>query len=598
MRILYSTLFFIFLLQSNLLASIEVTARFNPPRIALGDQAQYIVEVRESGLNGRTQVEPITALPIPKIDKLQLRNGRTSSGQRTSFVNGSVQHTVTQSLIIDAIPSTTGVLTIPDYNFEYKNKILKVPGATLQVVERPADATPTRDELIFLKAEVPEQLYVGQSATFALKLYVSEHVRLRGLHSFDRSADGFTLSELPKENQESSEIVNGRRYSVITWPLMLTPIQTGTQEISFQFGLSAQLPSRDNSRDPFGRSPFGGNLFDDFFGRSERLNVFTETNQIEVLPLPEPQPNSFSGAIGDFAMEVSSDAEETVQGEPIMLSLVLKGEGNFDRIDGPVFAESPDWKFFAPEIKFESSDPQGMRGSQRYDYVFIPQRAGQLELPETRFSYFDPEKKEYLELSAPAIPVKVAPGQNTFRTPPEMALPPSAEKDLELTRTLTAEEALLTLDYRPKKAPTIGSTILTQPFYISLNGAALFGLLVSAILLIRFRKNREDPIYPLLKTARESLKQETEKYKTALSKNDSTAFYKSAQAAIRHAATIKYRQNLQNANSIVISQLLPDEAAEAINAFFAAADAHRFGRSNDAKVNEARQQLEIILKSL
>ena len=41
------------LLQSILLADVQVTARFNPPRIAMGDQSQYIVEVTERNTSSK-----------------------------------------------------------------------------------------------------------------------------------------------------------------------------------------------------------------------------------------------------------------------------------------------------------------------------------------------------------------------------------------------------------------------------------------------------------------------------------------------------------------------------------------------------------------
>ena len=49
-------------------------------------------------------------------------------------------------------------------------------------------------------------------------------------------------------------------------------------------------------------------MFEDFFGRSEQFNVYTDAEGINVLPLPvEGQPDSFSGAIGDFSIAVTSD---------------------------------------------------------------------------------------------------------------------------------------------------------------------------------------------------------------------------------------------------------------------------------------------------
>lgn len=600
MRLLSLLSIYLILLLPALSAELEVAARFNPPRVAMGDPAQYIIEITESG-SGQLNIEPIDSLNIPRPEGLTLRNLRNSNSQQTRIINGSVERSLTQNLIIDAAPSQVGRFTIPPYAIDYKGERLQVPAATLEVAERSADAGPSREEQLFLQAELPETLYLGQTIAFDLKLYVLEDVRLTGLNAFDRNADGFTLSELPDNPRESVERVAGRRYRVFSWPLKLTPIRTGEQAISFQFGLTARLPEQNRSnRDPFGRSPFGGSLFEDFFGRTERLNVFTEEGlSIQVLPLPEAgQPESFSGAIGDFAIEVGADTDQATQGEPIMLSLTLKGKGNFERINGPRFPESEDWRHYEPESKFEPGDDFGLDGSQRFDYVFIPRRPGQLKLPETRFSYFDPEKKEYVELSAPPIPIEVAPAANQPAPGPSVAIPKSPDGELQLSKSLSSEEALLTLDYRPKPARTVGYAILRHPGFISLNLLAGLLLLGSVVALERNKRQRLDPTYRLRSAAKQALEASKAAYLQALQQDDAEAFYKHGQLAIRQACTIRTGRSMQSADSAEIAAELSDQAAEDCRAFFEAADARRFGGRCPLPLPEARLKLENILKAL
>lgn len=590
-------------LPPALLAAVEVTARFNPPRIALGDPAQYIVEITESG-SAQLDVERVRALEIPQPEGLNLRNLRNSNSQQTRIINGTVERSATQSLIIDAAPSKVGRHTIPAYAFDYKGERLQVPAATLEVVERSADAGPSREEQVFLQADLPDSLYIGQTIALDLKLYITEDVQLSGLNSFNRSADGFTISELPDDFSESVETVKGRRYRVLTWPLTLTPIRTGEQALSFQFALTARLPNQQRSRDPlrrspFGGSPFGGSLLEEFFGRTEQLNVFTDSLAIDVKSLPQAgKPESFSGAIGDFAIEVGADAEQAQQGEPIMLSLVLKGQGNFERINGPAFPESPDWRHYDPETKFEAADALGLSGSKRFDYVFIPQRAGTLQLPATRFSYFDPEQQEYVELTAPPIPIQVAAAKNipapALQTP-ALNLP---ETELKLSKSLTAEEALLTLDYRPQPPRPVGYAILRSPVFIGLNTAAGLLVLGSALALHRRQRQRADPSYPVRAAARQALKEARQGYLRALQHNDAEAFYRHGQQALRHAATLRTGRSMASAESTEIAALLSGAAAEECRKFFEAANAHRFGGPTHRQLSGAQQQLENVLNAL
>ncbi len=595
-------------LPLTLLAEITVTSRFDPPRIALGDRAQYLVEIRETSGSSKPQVERVTSLPIPSAGGLELKNGRTSTSQQTRILNGAVEHTVTQSLIIDASAPSVGEYTIPSYTFTYKEQTWRAPAATLEVVERPADAAPPRDELVFLRAELPEQLYVGQTIGFELKLYVAEQVRLRGLNRFDRSADGYTISELPESPEENIERVEGRRYTVLSWPMTLTPIRTGAQPISFEFGVTAQLPERGTSgrRDPFGgRSPFGGSLFDDLFGRTEQLNLYTDTAAIEVLPLPEKgRPEGFSGAIGDFAIEVTGDSATARQGEPVMLSVELKGRGNFSRIEGPSFPETETWRIYDPEATFKPSDDLGLRGRKRFDYIFMPEQHGALELPQTIFSYFDPAEAEYVTLTAPPIPIQVEAAPNRAAPPvSSMSTTQTGTSNLKLSRNLTAEEALLTLDYQPHPSARLGTDLLRRPGFIAANVLAALALASGCVFLHRRKKLRDDPRYRLRLESRAAAQKSAASAWEACKASDADRFFKEAAAALRQKLSARSGHPLQAASSDEIveamTQLgLPEKAVGDARAFLTATDTHQFSGSSPAKLESAASQFESLMKVL
>ena len=115
-------------------AELSVTTVFNPPRIAMGDRAQYVVEIKETRNSKQPDVDRITSLPISQTGGLELSNGRTSSSQQTSIINGVAEYSVTQQLIIDAKPPRVGSFEIPTYTFQYKGQTLRAPAATLSVV--------------------------------------------------------------------------------------------------------------------------------------------------------------------------------------------------------------------------------------------------------------------------------------------------------------------------------------------------------------------------------------------------------------------------------------------------------------------------------
>ena len=584
-------------------AEISVTAIFNPPRVALGEKANYVLEIKETSTSEQPEIERVTSLPIPQLGGLELTNGRTGTSQQTSIINGAREYSVTQQLIIDADAPRIGTFTLPTYVFQYKGQTLRAPAATLQVVERAADAGPTTDELIFLKADTPDQLYLGQMTTLELKLYIAPNVRLSGLNSFDRNADGFTISELP-DSKETSEIVNGRSYRVLNWTLTITPIQTGPQDLNFQFTVSVSLPGQNGrTSDPFGGRGFGSSLFDDFFTRSERLTLNTEPKTIEVLALPTAdEPASFTGAIGDFVMQVYTDRDQTQVGEPIMFSVEISGNGNFDRINGPTIPETTHWRSYEPESNFQPRIAgSALLGIKRFDYVMIPKQAGTLEIPEMRFAYFEPGTQRYTQLSSPAIEIEVSPSNRpaTPSGPSTQTAPPASTLLLPLQQELTVEQALLTLDYRPRSIDA--TSHWNSPSLWSINAAIAVSLVTYGLVLVRKRRLKEDPAY----AARQRAKHELRTSKTA-AKQAKVAdhFYAQAQSAIRLAVTYRSGENLRTANidtlcEAMLKKGLSERVISQTRRLFATADALRFaGKESKSDLAKAKSELEGILKAL
>ena len=601
-RLIHSTLLLLCSAQC-VLAGLSVQTRFSQPRVALGNQVQYIVEITASDTNGQPKLPAITSLPIPNNSGLKLRNGRNSSSSQTQIVNGKAEYRMTQRAIIDAIPPSTGTFTIPAYQIEIEGETLTAPAATLQVVENPADAAPTVGELAFLELDVPDKLYLGQSAVLHLRLYIAQSLRHSGsgISNFKSQADGFSIIQNPNEYAENRVLREGREYRVLTWEIDATALTSGPQSLDYQIDVSARIPgnSRSSSRSPFGRS-----LFDDFFEPAQRFPLYGQ-NTIEVLPLPEKdRPASFDGAVGIFSMEVFTDLQETLAGEPIMYSIRLAGKGNFDRIQAPELADSPDWKLYSPQAVMEESDEGTSIKTKRFDYVMTPQRAGSLKTPAIEFTYFDPKSANYITLKSPPIPITVKPSERAFIPPVNVA----NNKDEEetngpaLSRPLTREEALTTLDYQPRmKAFADEEHPFHSKGFLSLQAALLFLISATAVFLRRRAQLREDPKRALAQSAQKASRKA---YKQAISATTVPEFYQAALFAVRHAATARTKEDQSNATFNQLHTLIQDpeknpEAIDALKQLCSGADALHFsGQQQDNDLKTLRPLLDLLLKRL
>lgn len=584
-------------------AELSIHARFSQPKVALGNPVQYIVDITAVSEDAPPAMEPINSLPIRNTGGLRLHNGRNSRSSQTRIVNGKKEFQVTNSSILSVTPPAVGIYTLPGFQINVDGQTLQAPAATLQVVERAEDAAPTLNELIFLEVETPESLYLGESSVAQLKLYLADSINLNGIGNFNSRADGFSMNMDPNTYSENQSFQKGRNYKVLTWTAKITPLSIGEQSIDYQLDVSARIPNQRNALSGR-RSPFGGSLFDDFFEPAQRLPLSANKN-IQVLPLPSAgKPADFDGAVGQFSIEVFTDRQETRLGEPIMYSVKLSGKGNFDRIQAPSLKDTPEWKQYSPQSLTEASGDAKNTSVKRFDYVMTPTRSGHLSTPALRFVYFDPLSTDYVTLQSPSIPIHVKDSSQSIPLVTETTGDP-AEKSVSekpLSRALTREEALTTLEYQKANA---GMVPTFHPYksktFIAIQAGLLLAFTLLAFIIRHHVRLRENPQFVLRRKAEKASKKALKKARSA---NTTTQCYEASLSAIRNAITARSGKNMSNATFTQLRDSIPhsskkEHAITALEALCRESDALSFSGQNDATDQKTiREQLEIVLKAL
>ena len=122
----------------------------------------------------------------------------------------------------------------------------------------------------------------------------------------------------------------------------------------------------------------------------------------------------FTGAIGEFLLAAPKlSGTEVEVGEPITLAIALTGEGNLVGVSAPdAPAENPDWQMFKPTTDLNSPNDETapLLATKTFTYTLIPKRANVRATPALPFSYFDPAKAKFVDISVPPMPVKVKAG--------------------------------------------------------------------------------------------------------------------------------------------------------------------------------------------
>ena len=107
-------------------------------------------------------------------------------------------------------------------------------------------------------------------------------------------------------------------------------------------------------------------------------------------------------------------------GEPVTLTHRVSIP-KFGSYSAPALDGANDFKVYPPKIDFQPGS-----SVKSFEYLVIPQREGTGELLEVPFSYFDPEKGTYVDLSRRPMAISVLPPPEgiDFEVPTQVAKPP------------------------------------------------------------------------------------------------------------------------------------------------------------------------------
>lgn len=350
--------------------------------------------------------------------------------------------------VTDPIPITVapGTLPIP-------------PAPVPQIGAPPPRVDSLAGQNFYSEAEVDNAApYIGEQITHTFRFFSTDPAR-RPTYTAPDFAGFWKAGDLPEIDDERTE--GGRRYSVTEINTVLFPALAG----------SAQIEAGSMM------------VYTGFFG-SGRAEFPSEPVSVSVKPLPSGEPSGFGGAVGEYRIEARVDRDDVGMGEPVNLSVIVSGAGNFQHLPDPVWRDSPGWRAYEGDTDTLSEiDANGVvRGAKLYERVYIPEASGELTIPPVEFSYFDPKLEEYATASTKAIHVKVAPGAGgaTGAASPDAVADPPAVEDIRHIKPISSAAR--------SASPPLGG----NPLYLSL--WALPPLAVAAALGWRLARRRRDAL--------------------------------------------------------------------------------------------------------
>jgi hypothetical protein len=343
--------------------------------------------------------------------------------------------------------------------------------------------------LLFAELVVPKKVaYVGEIVPVQIRMGFDPRIRPRLIEPPEITGQGFTAQKL-QESGQTSETINGRPYDIVTYKTAIAAARAGKFEVGpVKAKAQVIVPRARSAPRSRGRSPF--DLFDQddpfsdpFFsnpfaqiGERREVDINSQPVALEVKPLPQNAPPSFSGAIGNFAMTTDAKPKSVQVGDPITVTSTISGRGNFDRVNAPAIEDERGWHKYPPSSKFKQDDEVGISGTKTFETVLSPNEKKQA-LPVLAFSYFDPAKEQYVTLRSESIAITVQGGaaatQNVAASQPASSSPAKA---VAPQRTEKPQDILYQLTDRPAMAETF-APLYTRPLFWTVQLLPLLGLI-------------------------------------------------------------------------------------------------------------------------
>lgn len=404
-------------LQSVIAEEASFTASVNKSRVAVGEQFQLSFTINTNASN----------FNAPDLNNFIVYSGPNQSSSM-QIINGSVSQTISINYILAA--KSEGKYTIGAGSIKVGSKVLSTKPIVLEVVKGSASqsqqgggsnarnnsngAYPEDVESnIFMNATVSKsKVYQGEQLLVTFKVYTRLNIVDNAL-SKAPSFNGFWSEEVPNPTRQSelhAEVLDGIQYQVAEIKkTILIPQRSGSLTID---PLEMEVVTRVKSKSR------NNNFFDQFFGggyQDVKLSIASKPIKIEVMPLPEKgRPENFNGAVGQLNIEASIKNNELKTDEGCNLTYTISGKGNLKLLEAFKLKLPADIETYDPKISDKISvSIDGVKGSRTFDYLLIPRFAGNFTIPALSFSYFDPQKGQYVILPSNDFQLKVAKGQNS-----------------------------------------------------------------------------------------------------------------------------------------------------------------------------------------
>ncbi len=527
----------------------QALAIFDPPVVRVGAEATYrlTLDAIQDSIN--------LPEPLPSPSGLVVRPG--ARGQAFRQLGGTLLPL--SAFNFHARSDQPGSYVMPAFTIQVYGQTVPVPAAQLEVV--PVSVTPTQS-IARLRLELPgTNLYAGQAVDVRVRQSATDQGTIQGLTQVELHGDGILVDRAFTQQRIEAGAGKGTNRASFIHDTTLIPLRAGKITITAQGFESGGL--------------FGGPVIIPGELPGLRL-VESDPVTITVSPLPKAgELPGFTGGIGHFTTDPPALATNVLRvGEPVRLTVTVRGQGNLGRLLRPAPKPTREWQVFAETSGAPLAEVRA-RGFVTFSYSLIPLTEAVRGTPELPFSYFDPARAAYVDLTIPSLRVLVNPGIQPADTQAQAL---AASENHGEAKELTLSE----LATSPGK--TAGSLIplALRGWFPLVQVTPAFGFIGLWLWDRRRRYLAAHPDILARRRARRSLRRVRRSLRVAVRRGDTAGVLRSGLEAMRVAAAPHFPAEPRALVATDILALLTDQerqnnTGQTVRQFFAAADAAQFG---------------------
>jgi hypothetical protein len=545
----------------DITTNIEVRATFDPPIVQPGQMSTYRVTFNAVGDSIKW---PDNIYTPPELTLKRSARGQIlqNAGDRLR-PNTTINHHVTAR--------TTGTFTVPEFKVKVYGRNVTVPAARLEVVARVNPATPPPLRLILEVGET--NAYCGQPINVRVVMPASAGNALQVLNQVQVNGDGILLDQTAVRQRIQPLEINGRSGPAFIYESVLTPLVAGRIDLTAQaFTAGNQFSGTIVIQ---GQTTIAG-------GPPQYVLLDSDVVRLNVEPLPRPGLlPGFNGAIGQFAADPPQLSTNRVHvGAVLKLFVTFRSDGNLKRVVAPPPPSATNWQIFPAVAVNAPPAPANpaLGNSVSFSYTLIPLTNSMTTTPAIPFSYFDPEREIYVDLTIPALPIQIEAG---LATAAAQALAQAAAATTNQQKLRLSELAV---------TPGPAASLLPPQMRGGFWGAQLLPLFGFVALWYWDRRRRFFAAHPEIlvrRRAKRALRRERVTLQKVARAGDAPQFAQVAVNALRIACAPHYPAAPRALVGRDVLELF-DEAArggptgEVVRKFFSETDATQFSRSSPA----------------